>query len=304
MPTLTPESITKDSAVEEGALQPSPSNALRFLKRFMGNWHGLVGLGLVLVLALLCALAPHIAHYDPLEQNLAQALQGPSAQHWLGTDYLGRDVFARILYGGQLTLMISLLSVALGMAIGLPLGAISGYFGGWIDMVIQRVTDFMLSFPSFLLALMLVSMLGIGARNLIISIGIMAIPSFSRIVRGYVLSLRETTFVEASRALGAGHLSILLKHIIPNVWVPVIINASLNLGYAISTSAGLGFLGYGVPSPTPEWGMMLGEAQEYLLSHPLMVIYPGIAVFLAIVGFNLLGDGLRDAMDPYLRNIK
>lgn len=306
MSTSTPRSVTKDNEIigDGGTIKPSPSNTQRFIKRFAGNWHGMLGMGLILILALLCTLAQFISHYDPLGQNLSQALQAPSLQHLLGTDYLGRDILTRILYGGRVTLAISFLSVGLGLGIGLPLGAVSGYFGGWVDMVIQRVTDIMLSFPSFLLALMLVSILGIGVKNLIISIGIMSIPSFSRIVRGYVLSLREMTFIEASRSLGATNFPILLNHIIPNVWVPVIVNASLNMGYAISTAAGLGFLGYGVPSPTPEWGMMLGEAQEYLFSHPFMVTYPGIVIFMAIVGFNLLGDGLRDAMDPYLRNIK
>jgi ABC-type dipeptide/oligopeptide/nickel transport system permease subunit len=283
---------------------PARSGTKMFLKRFIGNWHAVIGLGLILSLVLLCLFAPFISHYDPVEQDLSKALLAPSPQHLLGTDYLGRDLLTRILYGGRLTLTISFLSVALGLAIGLPLGAISGYFGGWADMLIQRVTDILLSFPSFLLALMLVSMLGIGVRNLIISIGIMAIPSFIRLVRAYVLSLREMAYVEASRSLGSSDWAIILKHIIPNVWAPVIVNASLNMGYAISTSTGLGFLGMGVPFPTPEWGMMMGEAQDYLFSHPFMVIYPGIVIFIAIIGFNLLGDGLRDAMDPHLRNIR
>jgi ABC-type dipeptide/oligopeptide/nickel transport system permease subunit len=203
-----------------------------------------------------------------------------------------------------LSLTIGFLAVALGLAIGLPLGAVSGYFGGWIDIVVQRIADILLSFPSFLLALTLVAMLGVGVRNVVISVGIMAIPSFIRLVRASVLSIRQQLYIEAARSIGASDARIIARHVLPNAMAPVIIQASLNLGYAISAAAGLGFLGLGVQPPTPEWGMMLGEARNYIFSHPYMVTFPGVTIFIAIVGLNLLGDGLREALDPRLKNIR
>jgi len=275
-----------------------------FWKRFRRNLPATSGLVVLLVLICLSFAAPLVTAYDPLKQNLIESLEGPSAAHLMGTDYLGRDILSRILYGGRLTLTIGFLAVGLGVVIGVPLGGISGYFGGWIDLVIQRIADILLSFPSFLLAITLVAMLGIGVRNVVISVGILAIPSFIRLVRGSVLSIREQLYVEAARSIGATDLRIILRHVLPNAMVPVIINATLNLGYAITTAAGLGFLGLGVPPQTPEWGAMLGEARNYIFSHAYMITFPGIVIFLAIASFNLVGDGLRDALDPRLKNFR
>jgi len=271
-----------------------------FWRRFWRNWQSVTGIVVLLILVALTVFAPLVSPHDPVTQDLSQALQQPSAGHLFGTDYLGRDVLTRILFGGRLTLSISFLAVMLGLAVGVPLGAVSGYFGGWLDTIIQRLADILLSFPSFLLALTLVAMLGVGTRNLIIAVGIMAIPSFMRLVRASVLTVREQAFVEAARSLGASDLRILSRHVLPNALAPVIINASLSLGYAITTAAGLGFLGLGVQPPTPEWGMMLGEARNYIFSHSYMVTFPGLVIFVAIIALNLLGDGLRDALDPRL----
>jgi len=271
-------------------------------RRFRRNVPATIGLGLLLVLLGLSLAAPLVTDFDPVKQNLAQALQKPSAEHLLGTDYLGRDLFTRLLYGGRLSLTIGFLAVGFGLALGVPLGAISGYFGGWPDMLIQRFADILLSFPSFLLALILVALMGVGVRNIIFSVGILAVPSFIRLVRGSVMVIRSMDYVQASRALGAPSFGVILKHILPNTLTPVIVNASLNLGYAITTAAGLGFLGLGVQPPTPEWGMMLGEAKTYIFSHSYMVTYPGITIFIAIVGLNLVGDALRDSLDPRLRD--
>jgi len=254
-----------------------------------------MGCLLVLVLA-----APLITAYDPARQQLSRVLRPMSAEHLLGTDHLGRDMLARLLYGGRLSLLIGAFAVSIGLTIGVPLGAISGFQGGRTDLVIQRFADVLLSFPGFLLALSLVSMLGVGLQNVIIAVGISAIPSFIRLVRGSVLTLRESVFVEAARALGQRPPLILWRHVLPNALAPIIVQATLNLGSSILLAAGLGFLGLGVQPPIAEWGTMLGEGRQYIFRAPSLTLLPGLAIFLAVLGFNLLGDGLRDALDPRL----
>jgi len=298
MPTLIPELDTTNKPFGKKHQMESPF--AKFWRRFWHNRQAVTGFTVLLVIILVCLASPLFTKWDPITQDLSSALQKPSATHIMGTDYLGRDVLTRLLYGGRITLMISFLSVILGLLIGVPLGAISGYFSGWVDVVIQRIADILLSFPSFLLALTLVALMGVGVRNLIIAVGIMSIPSFMRLVRASVLTVREQVYIEAARSLGVPEYRILLKHVLPNSLTPVIINASLSLGYALTTSAGLGFLGLGVQSPTPEWGMMLGEARNYIFSHPYMITFPGLVIFVVIIALNLLGDGLRDALDPRL----
>ncbi len=261
----------------------------------------MLGLAILLLLILASLAAPFLTPYDPEKLTLTDALIHPNLEHPLGTDHLGRDVLARILYGGRLSLMIGFLAVAIGLLVGIPLGAISGYYGGWVDMIIQRVADILLSFPSILLALSLVAALGVGLRNVIISVGISTIPSFIRLVRGSVLSIREQTYVEAARSVGVRDWDIIWRHILVNAMAPVIVQATLNLGSTLLVAAGLGFLGLGVQPPTPEWGAMLGEGRQYIFSASYMATFPGLAIFLAVLGFNLLGDGLRDALDPRLR---
>lgn len=263
----------------------------------------LIGAAILLVLLALSLAAPLLSRHDPEKMVLAQVLRPPSREFLLGTDYLGRDILTRILYGGRLSLMIGLLAVAVGLAIGVPLGAISGYFGGWADLVIQRIADVLLAFPGFLLSLALVAVLGVGLQNVIVAVGIGALPSFIRLVRGSVLTIRELSYVEAARSIGVPHVAILFRHVLPNAMAPVIVQATLNLGTAILVAAGLGFLGLGVRPPTPEWGTMLGEGRSYIFSAWYMATFPGLAIFLAVLGFNLLGDGLRDALDPRLRHL-
>ncbi len=289
-----------DQGITFREVKPASPTAMIW-KRYRRNIPATIGLFLLISMILASLAAPLLTSYDPQKQSLKDSLEYPSREHLLGTDYLGRDLLTRLLYGGRISLMIGFLAVGLGLAFGVTLGAISGFFGGWFDLIIQRIADILLSFPSFLLALTLVAMLGVGLRNVVISVGILAIPSFIRLVRGSVLSLKEMQFVEASRCSGAKELHILFRHVLPNSMAPVIINASLNLGYAISTAAGLGFLGLGVPPNVPEWGMMLGQAKNYIFSHPYMVIYSGITIFVAIISVNLIGDGLRDALDPRMR---
>jgi len=271
------------------------------LVRFRRNRAAVVGLALLVLFFLLALAAPLVSPYDPLQNRLVDALQDPSAAHPLGTDHLGRDTLARILYGGRYSLLIGFLAVGLGLIVGVPLGAISGFYGGWVDLVVQRVVDILLSFPGILLALSLVAILGIGLENVIIAVGLGAVPAFVRLVRASTLSIREMAYVEAARCLGATGPLMIWRHVLPNAMAPVIVQATLGLGSTLLTAAGLGFLGLGVQQPTPEWGSMLGEGRQYILSSPNMATFPGLAIFMTVLGFNLAGDGLRDALDPSLR---
>lgn len=290
----------------------APSRAVQWprLRRFLEGWQrfrrhraAMFGLGLLVVQLALALAAPLLTFEDPIRQNLSQVLRPVSLAHPLGTDHLGRDMLARALYGGRLSLLIGFLAVGVGLVVGVPLGAISGFQGGRTDLVIQRFADILLSFPGFLLALSLVAILGVGLQNVIISVGISAVPSFIRLVRGSVLSIREQVYVEAAHALGQRRSLIIFRHVLPNAMAPVIVQATLSLGFAILVAAGLGFLGLGVQPPTPEWGTMLGEGRQYIFRAPSLTMFPGLAIFLAVLGFNLFGDGLRDALDPRMRTL-
>jgi ABC-type dipeptide/oligopeptide/nickel transport system permease subunit len=263
----------------------------------------MAGLWLLALLLGLAASAPLVTRHDPVRQRLSIALRPVSREHLLGTDHLGRDMLARLLHGGRLSLLIGFLAVGIGLAVGVPLGAISGFRGGRTDLVIQRLADVLLSFPGFLLALSLVAILGVGLRNVIISVGVSAVPAFIRLVRGSVLAIREQAYVEAAHALGQRQGPIIFRHVLPNAMAPVIVQATLSLGSAILVAAGLGFLGLGVQAPTAEWGTMLGEGRQYIFRAPGLTTYPGLAIFLAVLGFNLFGDGLRDALDPRLAGL-
>jgi peptide/nickel transport system permease protein len=270
-------------------------------QRFRRHRAAMAGLALLVVLLVLALAAPVLTASDPGRQQLSQALKPASLAHPLGTDHLGRDMLARLLYGGRLSLLIGFLAVGVGLVVGVPLGAVSGFYGGRVDLAIQRLADVLLSFPGFLLALSLVAILGVGLQNVILSVGISAVPSFIRLVRGSVLAIREQVYVEAAEAIGQRRRAIIFRHVLPNAMAPVIVQATLSLGFAIVVAAGLGFLGLGVQPPTPEWGTMLGEGRQYIFRAPALTTYPGLAILLAVLGFNLLGDGLRDALDPRMR---
>ena len=255
--------------------------------------------GILIIIYLTSALlAPILFTGNPSAPNLMNSLEAPSVNYPLGTDELGRSILGRIIYGSRISLLIAVGVVSVGMIIGIPLGLVSGYYRGKVDFILQRATDTMLAFPGFLLALALVAVLGVGLKNTVISIGISMIPLYIRLVRGCVLSVREEVYVEAARAVGTRDVMILIRHILPNVMVPITVQTSLSMGTAILFAAGLGFLGIGVQPPTPEWGSMLGSARSYLFHAPHVATFPGIAIFLAVLSFNLLGDGLRDALDP------
>jgi ABC-type dipeptide/oligopeptide/nickel transport system permease subunit len=289
--------IADNSAAKAGKLTADSSLRLKWAK-LKRNKAALFGGILLIIYVLSALLAPVLVTGNAAGLDLMNSLEGPSFKDPLGTDELGRPILGRIIYGSRISLVIAVGVVLVGLICGIPLGLVSGYYGGKIDFIIQRATDTMLAFPGFLLALALVAVLGVGIKNTVISIGISMIPLYIRLVRGCVLSIREEAYVEAARAVGTRDAQILLRHILPNVMVPITVQTSMSMGTAILFAAGLGFLGIGVQPPTPEWGAMLGSARSYLFHAPHVATFPGIAIFLAVLSFNLLGDGLRDALDP------
>jgi peptide/nickel transport system permease protein len=264
---------------------------------------GAVG-ALIMVLFVLTALfATVISPFDPTSTNARASLAAPGALHWMGADFMGRDVLSRIIGGARISLAVGMGAVSLSCLIGIPVGLLSGYFGGWVDLVVQRVIDILQSLPLLVLALVMAAALGPSLRNTIIAIAIPLVPSISRIVRSNTLALREMPFVEAARAIGLSETWIAIRHVLPNTLAPLIVLATAQFGSAILVEASLSFLGLGVPEPYPSWGRMLSEsAAEYMRVAPWLVIYPGIAISLAVFGANLLGDALRDMLDPRLRN--
>ncbi|NIS69878.1 MAG: ABC transporter permease subunit [Proteobacteria bacterium] len=278
--------------------RPAFSELGRSWVKLMRNKAAVFGCILILMYGVTALMAPVLFPGKPSAPNLMKSLERPSLAHPLGTDELGRSILGRIIYGSRVSLVIAVGVVSVGLFLGVPLGLVSGYYGGKVDFSIQRVTDTMLAFPGFMLALALVAVLGVGLKNTVISIGISMVPIYIRLVRGCVLSVREEVYVEAARAVGTRDVSIMVRHILPNVMVPITVQTSLGMGMAILFAAGLGFLGIGVQPPTPEWGAMLGSGRVYLFYSPHVATFPGIAIFLAVLGFNLLGDGLRDALDP------
>ena len=275
-------------------------------RRLVRNPAAILGALLVAMFIVAAAFAPLLAPYAPKDQNLLLIARGccpgPSHHHWLGVDQLGRDVYSRILYGARFSLIIGIVSVSIGLSVGLVLGSLAGYLGGFVDSVIMRCMDVMLAIPGLLFAIGIVAMLGPGLYQIMVAIGVVNVPIFARLLRGSVLAQRENDFVLAARAVGVRRPAILFSHILPNAISPVIVQGTLAMATAIIDVAGLGFLGLGPQDPaTPEWGTMLTNANDYLVSTPFLAIVPGIAIVLSVLGFNLIGDGLREALDPKLR---
>jgi len=262
---------------------------------------GLAGVLIVSIISVLSILAPIIALYDPLDQRLDERLNPPSFRHIMGTDKLGRDIFSRVLYGGRISLFIAISSVALAVAIGILIGLISGYVGGSIDNALMRITDMFLSFPALILALAIAAMLRPGLVNVIVAIALSTWPQYARIVRAITLQIKSEPYIEAALSIGSTRVRVLATHIVPMVIPQTMIQATLNLGGAILTAAGLGFLGFGVPPPTPEWGLMVSEGRDLIQSHWWISTFPGLMIFLSVVGFNLIGDQLRDILDVRYR---
>jgi peptide/nickel transport system permease protein len=293
------------ATVRPGAASvPEPaqrSTSTHVLVRILHNRSALVGGGVLLVIVLLALAAPLISPYDPIKTNQRLSLEQPSLEHLMGTDRFGRDIFSRVLYAGQTSLPIGIVSVTIGVLVGVSFGLLSGFYGGWTDSVTMRIVDLLLAFPGILLALAIIAILGGSLTNLMIAVGIAAIPDYVRITRGTVLSVKEREFVLAARVIGCRGPAIMLRHILPNVVAPVIVLATLGMAAAIITGSALSFLGLGIKPPTPEWGNMLAEGREFLQHAPWVAFFPGVAIMATVLSINLLGDGLRDALDPRMR---
>lgn len=287
--------------MEKGVQVKKQSQAKDIFKRFKRNKMAVFGL-VVIILLCICALFPQaIAPYGYDDQNLSEQFLSPSLTHLFGTDNFGRDIFSRVVYGCRISLQIGLVSVSISCVLGVAFGCIAGYYGNRVDNLIMRFIDIMLAIPNMLLAMSIVAALGIGTRNLILAIGIGAVPGYARIVRGSILSVKEQEFIEAAHSIGASDFRIIMKHIIPNCMAPIIVQATMSIATAILSTASLSFIGLGIEPPTPEWGSMLAAGRAFLRDHWFVVTFPGVAIMLTVFAFNLFGDGLRDALDPKLK---
>jgi peptide/nickel transport system permease protein len=305
---------TAASKAKGGPPRPAGSGARKPGKRPAGSYRALVwrqflqnrgapfSLGMILLLGVMAVVGPALAPFDPVDMNLIQALQPPSSLHWFGTDELGRDILSRLLAGSRVTLLITSGAVFFGTLAGSLIGVVSGFYIGWVDDVLMRLMDALLSLPGFILAIAVVALLGPGTVNVVIAVAVSAVPVFGRLSRASTLSAREQEYVQAARSLGAGGPRVVVQHIFPNIVAPILVQSSLNLATSVLTAAGLSFLGLGPQPPAPEWGAMLSTARGYIISAAWhLSLAPGLAILLAAMSFNLVGDGLRDAMDPRLR---
>ncbi|CAN7263979.1 ABC transporter permease [Phyllobacterium sp. LjRoot231] len=279
-------------------IAPQSVRSSRAWRKLKANKSAVVGLVIIAFFVTLAVVAPLLPIADPMATSWSAIRKAPSAAHWLGTDDIGRDILSRMIWGARASLMAGVFSVGIAVAIGVPLGLISGYFGGWIDMIISRVTEAFLAMPFLIMAIALAAFLGPSLFNAMIAIGLSAMPLFVRLTRGQVLSVKTEDYVEGARSIGLGHYQIITRYILPNVFSPLLVQASLTIATAIIAEASLSFLGLGQQPPAPSWGSMLNVAKNFLSQAPWMAMWPGAAIFLVVIGFNLLGDGLRDALDP------
>ncbi|KSU80859.1 ABC transporter permease [Fictibacillus enclensis] len=271
-------------------------------RSFKKNKLAMVGLGIVVFFILIAIFAPLLAPYSFSDQKLADKHLAPSGEHWFGTDEFGRDIFSRVLYGARISLWVGFVSVAGSVIVGSALGIVAGYYGKIVDGIISRIFDILLAFPSILLAIAVVSVLGPSLRNALIAIAIINVPIFGRLVRSRVLSVKEEEYITAAKAIGMKDSRILIHHVLPNSMAPIIVQGTLAIATAIIEAAALGFLGLGAQPPTPEWGKMLADSRDFIIQAPWTVIFPGLAIMLTVLGFNLMGDGLRDALDPRMKS--
>lgn len=296
-----------EAKAEQEVIITKTSNQLKLLKlkNFFSilrmNKAAMVGAIIVAIYIFIALFAPLLAPYDPFEIKLENKLMPPSADHWMGTDDKGRDILSRILYGSRLSMGVGFAAVLFGAFFGIILGLVAGYYGKWVDTVIMRIMDVMLAFPGILLALAIISALGPSLINVTIAVGAFSIPLFARIVRGSTLEVKQLEYIDAIRSLGASDAIIIFKHIFPNILSPIIVQGTLRLATAILSAAGLSFLGLGAQPPSPEWGTMLSNGRDFLFSAPYIALFPGLAISILVLGFNIFGDGLRDAFDPRMK---
>ncbi|GAU80822.1 ABC transporter permease [Bosea sp. BIWAKO-01] len=290
--------IALDRPSPTGASDPLPTRSPRAWTKLLHNRSAQIGGALVLIFVLMAILAPLLPLADPLKSNFLAIRKPPSALHWFGTDELGRDQLSRLFYGAQTSLLAGIFSVSIALAVGVPFGLLAGWYGGWIDIAISRVTEAMLACPFLIVAIAFAAILGPSLTNAMIAIGLSAVPIFIRLIRGQVLSIKAEDFIEGTRAIGARDMRILFLHVLPNTLSPIVVQSTLFMAQAIILEASLSFLGLGQQPPAPSWGQMLNVAKNFMEQAPWMSVAPGIAIFFAVLGFNLLGDGLRDALDP------
>lgn len=293
---------TDTLAVTQVLGAPKESAWHNFISQFFRNKAAVVGAIIIAFYIFIATFAPLLAPYDPYEIQLENKLQSPSLEHWMGTDDKGRDILSRILYGSRLSMGVGFAAVAFGAFFGILFGLIAGYYGKWVDSVIMRCMDVLLAFPGILLALAIISALGPGMINVTIAVGAFSVPLFARIVRGSTLEVKQLEYVDAIRSLGAKDSTIIFRHILPNILSPIIVQGTLRIATAILSAAGLSFLGLGAQPPSSEWGTMLSGGRDFLFSAPYIAIFPGMAIAILVLGLNIFGDGLRDALDPRMKN--
>ena len=297
MASSIPGSVTSNDA----APNAGRSQTWRRVWRTLRNPLSLGGLSIIGLLIVVAVAAPAIAPYDPLRTDTFSRLRPPSTDHLFGTDQLGRDIFSRIIHGSRISLRIAILAAAVALSIGAPMGIVSGFFRGRVDDLLMRLTDMFISFPSLILAMAIAAALKPTLENVVLAISLSAWPAYARLARSMTLGIREENYIEAARAIGAGNGRLLFRHILPGVVSPVTIQVSLDMGGILLTAAGLGFIGFGAQPPTPEWGLMISEGRNYIPAQWWVSTFPGLAISMVVLGFNLLGDGIRDALDPRLR---
>ena len=292
-----------DAEAANGMAPPTRSRFWEVLRLLRHNRLAMTGVVIIIVLVFLTLFGPALSRYDPVAIDMAARLQPPSLEHLFGTDDFGRDVLSRVLSGAAVSLRVGIIAVGISLTVGTLAGAISGYYGGLLDEGIMRFMDVLFAFPAILLAIAILAALGPGVGNAMIAIGIVYTPIFARITRGSVLTVREEVYIEAARATGCGDGRIMARHVMPNVTAPIIVETTLSLAFAILAEAALSFLGLGTQPPDPSWGRMLAESRAYILDAPWLGIFPGLAIMFTVMGFNFLGDGLRDALDPRLKQV-
>lgn len=299
LPTTPPSPNTPATGVAPAAaVAAAPRRRYRGLRKFVRNRAAVAGAVIVAFAVIVALFAPWLSPHDPIATSFLAVRQAPGALHWFGTDELGRDVLARMIYGARASLAAGVVSVGIAVIVGVPLGLLAGYFGRWADAIVSRLADALLSIPFLILAIAMAAFLGASLTNAMIAIGVSAMPRFVRLARAQALTVKAEEYVEGARAIGLTHTRIIVRYILPNVLPPIIVQASLTVATAIIAEASLSFLGLGQLPPAPSWGSMLNTAKDFVEQAPWMSIFPGIAIFLTVLGFNLLGDGLRDALDP------
>lgn len=283
------------------ALPPRVNETRRFLKVFLGRGLVVFGMVVVLIFVITALFGPLFAPYNPVKISPTERLQAPSAAHWFGTDQFGRDVLSRLIHGAGNSLMVGVVALGIAAGIGVILGMLAGYYGRWVNAVIMRIIDALMSFPMILLALIIAGLLGEGLTNVMIALGIALIPGYARLMCGQVLAIRENDYVMAGRSMGSTGWRVMIRHILPNAFPPLIVLVTMQIGAAILAEAGLSYLGIGITPPDPSWGAMVNDGFGYLLTNPLLSFIPGLAIMLVVFAFSMVGDGLRDALDPRLR---